>query len=60
MRIPYLRDDEFQVQAVTDEQGKLNHWIVVDRNEELVIDKKFRVASEAIIWGQENFKGLVK
>jgi len=57
-RTHYADQIDFKISAVH-ENGKLSHFIVVDRNNELAINKKFKTASDAIEAGHEKFKGLV-
>jgi len=62
MRQVCVNEGSFKVLAVKDSNEKLSHFVVADRNEELLIDKKFALASEAIECGNKFMiaEGLIK
>ena len=55
-----LQEENFNIEAIKDENGKLLHFIVTDRNGERVSDKTFEFSSDATMFGQDIYEELVK
>ncbi len=62
MRQNHIDEGDFKILAIKDDNDKLLHFVVADRNEELLTNKKFALASEAIEWGNKFMiaEGLIR
>jgi len=61
MRQAIINRGDFKILAVTDENKKFLHFRVADRNEEILSDKKFQTACNALEFGNNMIleKGLL-
>jgi hypothetical protein len=55
----YAQIDDFIIVAARDENGELIGFHVCDKNMEKASPKLFSCASDAILWADENFRGLL-